>query len=99
MKRHLLAAFALVAPLACASANGPSLDPARSNCTDVCEKAYECASGATTIQSCTKSCTTKSADATYRDKVALCADCLLPKSCSEAPSCAGGCFALVVSAS
>ncbi len=83
--------------LACASASGPSLDPARTNCNVVCQKAHDCVNGNSNVDSCTSNCANKSSDTSYKDKVQQCADCVQPKACSQAASCTGDCFNLIVS--
>lgn len=98
MLRHLIAsAFLASVAVACASASGPSLDPTRTNCADVCQKAHDCVSSGTNVGSCTDSCVNKSSDTSYKDKVQTCADCIQPKSCSDAAQCTGDCFSLVAS--
>ncbi len=83
--------------VACASAAGPSLNPAHTNCNVVCQKAHDCLNNNSNVDSCTSNCTNKSSDQSYKDKVQLCADCVQPKACSATGSCTGDCFNLVVS--
>jgi hypothetical protein len=78
---------------ACSSSSGPSLDPAKTNCSNVCQKAHDCISQDTDVAKCTDNCDSKSSnDDVYKAKVGECADCAEPKACSEVSSCTGDCL-------
>lgn len=82
-----------LAAIACSSSSGPSLDPAKTNCSNVCEKAQECVDKNANVDKCTSDCENKSdSDNVYKAKVEDCANCVEPKTCSDTPSCAGDCL-------
>src|SRR5689334_14631226 len=82
-----------VAVAACSSSSGPSLNPAKTNCSNVCEKAQECLNKDADVDKCTNDCDSKSSnDNVYKAKVEDCANCVEPKACSEVSSCAGDCL-------
>jgi hypothetical protein len=85
---------AVAATPACSSSVGPSLDPNRSNCNAVCDKAHDCLG--TDSSSCSDNCTTKSDnDDSYKSSVAACSDCVVDKSCTDVPTCADNCLSAV----
>ena len=77
---------------ACSSSSGPSLDPAETNCNNVCQKAHDCINQNADVNKCTSDCKSKSSDDVYKAKVSECADCAEPKACSEVSSCTGDCL-------
>ena len=84
---------ALSALFACSSSSGPSLDPAKTNCSNVCEKAQECVDKNADVEKCTNDCDSKSSsDNVYKAKVEDCANCVEPKTCSDTASCTGDCL-------
>ena len=97
MRSIVSCVFASILVAACSASNGPSLDPARSNCSVVCQKSHDCVSSGSNVDACTDSCANKSNDTSYKDKVTECSDCVAPKACSDAAKCTGDCFSLVVS--
>jgi hypothetical protein len=86
-----LAVF-LVLAAACSSSSGPSLTPARTNCSNVCEKAHDCLNPSMDVARCTDDCDRNSSDAVYEAKVGECANCVEPKACTETASCTGDCL-------
>lgn len=78
---------------ACSSSSGPSLDPAKTNCSNVCDRARECVNKDADVEKCTNDCDSKSSnDNVYKAKVEECANCVTPKTCSEVSSCVGDCL-------
>jgi len=78
---------------ACSSSSGPSVDPARTNCTNVCQKAHDCVNPNADVAKCTDDCDSKSSsDNVYQAKVENCANCVEPKACTETSSCLGDCL-------
>jgi hypothetical protein len=94
MNRILVLAGAVLALIvACSSSSGPSIDPARTNCSNVCQKAHDCVNQNADVVKCTDDCDSKSsADNVYQAKVQNCADCVAPKACSETTSCLDDCL-------
>jgi hypothetical protein len=90
-----LAAATAVACVACSSATGASLDPAKSNCNTVCEQAHMCLTSSLDVDSCTDSCDNKSSYDTYKSEVSACADCVADKTCNDSASCIGNCLSTV----
>ncbi len=89
----------LCAVAACSSSSGPSLDPARSNCETVCNKAHDCGSSTLDEAKCADDCSTKSKnDTSYKDNITQCSDCVNDKECTEAGKCTGDCFNAIVKA-
>ncbi len=93
MKLSLLFAPALL--IGCASSNGPSLDPNRTDCTDVCSAAKQCLNADET--SCINNCTTKAGnDSSYASAVKSCSDCTVTKSsCPDLLGCGSNCLSAV----
>jgi hypothetical protein len=86
---------ALVLPSGCSSSNGPSLDPNRTDCNDVCAAAAQC-SGAN-AQSCSDKCTSKAdGDSSYASAVKSCSDCTTTKTtCPDLLACGSNCLSAV----
>ncbi len=80
---------------ACSSSNGPSLDPNRTDCNDVCSAAAQCLNA--NQQSCSDKCTSKAdGDSSYASAVKSCSDCTVTKtSCSDLTSCGSNCLSAV----
>jgi hypothetical protein len=102
MKRILALFFAApviaLTSLACSSANGPSLDPAHTNCNIVCEQANMCSPTKVVVDSCENSCDSKSSsDDSYKASVTDCATCVNGKTCTDSASCVDNCLATVTS--
>jgi hypothetical protein len=76
---------------ACSSSNGPSLDPHRTDCNDVCNAAAQCLGA--NQQTCSDNCTTKSDnDSSYASSVEACSDCTNTKSsCPDLLGCGSNC--------
>ena len=91
----LTATFALFVATACSSSNGPSLDPNRSDCNDVCNAAAQCANA--NEQQCSDNCTTKSDnDSSYASAVKSCSDCTVTKTtCADLLGCGDNCLSAV----
>jgi hypothetical protein len=83
----------LTSVLGCSSSSGPSIDPARTNCANVCEKARTCVNQNADVAKCTNDCDSKSsADNVYKAKVESCANCVEPRACSETGTCIDDCL-------
>jgi hypothetical protein len=92
--RFFMFVVTLATAAACSSSVGPSLDPNRSNCDAVCDKAHDCLG--TDSTSCSDNCTTKSDnDDSYKSSVAACSDCVVDKSCPDVAGCADNCLSAV----
>jgi hypothetical protein len=91
----LLAMFVLLVATACSSSNGPSLDPNRTDCNDVCGAAAQCLNA--NEQQCSDNCTTKSDnDSSYASAVKACSDCTTTKStCPDLLGCSNNCLSAV----
>jgi hypothetical protein len=87
-----VAIAALLVASACSSSNGPSLDPNRTDCNDMCNAAAQCANA--NQQSCSDQCTTKSDnDSSYASSVKACSDCTVTKtSCVDILGCGSNCL-------
>ncbi len=82
---------------ACSSSNGPSLDPDKTDCNDVCTAAAQCANA--NEGTCESNCVTKSEnDSSYASSVKACSDCTTTKtSCTDLLACSGNCLSAVTS--
>lgn len=89
-------AVAALAP-ACSSSNGPSLDPNRTDCNDMCNAAAQCAGA--NQETCSNNCTTKSDnDSSYASSVKARSDCTVTKtSCTDILGCGSNCLSALTS--
>jgi hypothetical protein len=95
MNKGFSSAAAIVALLVasgCASSNGPSFDPNRTNCNDICNAAAQCANA--NQQSCSDKCTSKAdGNSSYASSVKACSDCTVTKTtCVDILGCGGNCL-------
>jgi hypothetical protein len=83
--------------VACSSSNGPSLDPNRTDCNDMCNAAAQCAGA--NQQSCSDKCTSKAdSDSSYASSVKACSDCTVTKtSCTDILGCGSNCLSALTS--
>jgi hypothetical protein len=86
-----LATTSLLA-VACSSSNGPSLDPNKTDCNDICTAAAQCANA--NEGTCESNCETKSDnDSSYASSVKACSDCTTTKSsCTDLLACGSHCL-------
>ena len=93
--RFFPAIAALLFAAACASSSGPSLDPNRTDCNDVCNAAAQCANA--NQQTCSDKCTAKAkSDSSYASAVKACSDCTTTKtSCTDLLGCSNNCLSAV----
>ena len=90
-----LALAALVFAAACSSSNGPSLDPNRTDCNDVCAAAAQCLGA--NEQTCSDNCTSKAdGSSSYASAVKSCSDCTTTKTaCTDLLACGSNCLSAV----
>ncbi len=62
-----LACVLALSAAACSSSSGPSLDPAKSNCKVVCNKAHECIDTSSDADKCATDCDNQF-DASHAEK-------------------------------
>jgi hypothetical protein len=93
----LTAALALLVVAACSSSNGPSLDPNKTDCDDVCNAAEQCLNA--NQATCSSNCQTKASnDSSYASAVKSCSDCTTTKtSCADLTACSSNCLSAVTS--
>lgn len=92
-----LACVLALSAAGCSSSSGPSLDPAKSNCKVVCNKAHDCINTSSDADKCATDCDGKSdGDTSYKDKIQTCSDCLEPLACGDIAKCGSDCFPAAV---
>jgi len=88
----LAVAATLLIATACSSSNGPSLDPNKTDCSDICTAAAQCANA--DEAKCESNCETKADnDSSYASSVKACSDCTTTKSsCPDLLGCGSNCL-------